>query len=61
TVPSLLLAGERDPVISPKLLPGGERCAPDLRMRVVPGRGHFLAEEDPKLVARAARELFGAR
>lgn len=61
TVPTLLLAGERDPVISPRMLPGGERFASDLRIRVVPGRGHFLAEEDPALVAGAARELFGAR
>jgi pimeloyl-ACP methyl ester carboxylesterase len=30
----------------------------DLRLRVVPGAGHFLPDERPAEVAEAARELF---
>jgi pimeloyl-ACP methyl ester carboxylesterase len=56
-VPTLLLAGAADPVVSPKLLQGGDRYASDLRVRTVPGAGHLLPEERPDLVASAVREL----
>ena len=39
--------------------PGVGRHADDLQLRVVPGAGHFLADERPAEVAEAARELFG--
>jgi pimeloyl-ACP methyl ester carboxylesterase len=57
TVPTLLLTGAADPVITPKLLSGGERYASDLRTRTVPGAGHLLPEERPDLVASALREM----
>jgi pimeloyl-ACP methyl ester carboxylesterase len=57
TVPTLLLTGAADPVITPKLLPGGDRYASDLRVRTVPRAGHLLPEERPDLVASALREL----
>jgi pimeloyl-ACP methyl ester carboxylesterase len=57
SVPTLLLTGTADPIITPKLLPGGERYASDLRVRTVPGAGHLLPEERPDLVASAVREM----
>ena len=58
TVPTLILAGARDPVTPPAVLAGGERHASDLRVEVVPDAGQFLPAERPDLVAAAARRLF---
>jgi pimeloyl-ACP methyl ester carboxylesterase len=57
TVPTLMLAGDRDPVTAAKTLAGADAYADDLTVRVVPG-GHLLPEESPDLVAAAAREHF---
>jgi pimeloyl-ACP methyl ester carboxylesterase len=57
-VPTLILAGARDPVTPPGLLAGGQRHADDLRIEVVPDAGQFLPAERPGLVAAAARRLF---
>jgi pimeloyl-ACP methyl ester carboxylesterase len=59
TVPTMILAGARDPVTPPAVLPGGERHASDLTVEVVPGAGQYLPAERPDLVAAAARQLFG--
>ena len=58
TVPTVLLAGAADWMLPPTLLPGAERHADDLRIRVVPAAGHFLPAERPAVVAEVARELF---
>ena len=58
TVPTLVLAGARNPVNPPAVLAGGERHASDLRVEVVPDAGQFLPAERPDLVAAAARRLF---
>jgi pimeloyl-ACP methyl ester carboxylesterase len=60
TVPTLLLAGAADHLLAPGMLPGGEGFADDLRLRIVPGCGHFLADEHPDLVVDAARDFFGS-
>ena len=60
-VPTVILAGSQDWMLPPKLLAGAERHAEDLQLRVVPGAGHFLADEHPAVVAEAARELFRRR
>ena len=60
TVPTRLLTGAVDPIVTPKLLHGGDRYASDLRVGTVQGCGHLLPEERPDLVASAARELFHA-
>lgn len=60
TVPTLLMGGGRDRMIPPDLLAGGERYAEHLVVRVVPGAGHHLHEEEPDLVANAIRERFAS-
>ncbi|MEV7024047.1 alpha/beta hydrolase [Kitasatospora sp. NPDC093558] len=57
-VRTLVLAGDRDPVIRPALLAGADRYADDLRTEVLAGSGHFLPHERPREVADAARQLF---
>jgi pimeloyl-ACP methyl ester carboxylesterase len=61
TVPTVILAGAQDWMLPPKMLAGAGRHASDLQLRVVPGAGHFLADERPAAVAEAARELFRRR
>ena len=61
TVPTVILAGSQDWMLPPKLLAGADRHADDLQLRVVPGAGHFLADEQPAVVAEAACELFRRR
>ncbi|MGW1912173.1 alpha/beta fold hydrolase [Streptomyces sp. NPDC002076] len=58
TVPTLLLGGERDNVVVPSMLAGAEPYADELRVRLVPGTGHYLPQERPEEVAAAIRELF---
>jgi len=58
TVPTVILAGAEDWMLPPEMLAGAGRHADDLQLRVVPGAGHFLADERPAVVAEAARELF---
>ncbi|MBL1083177.1 alpha/beta hydrolase [Streptomyces actinomycinicus] len=57
-VPTLLLGGERDAVVVPSMLAGAEPYADDLRVRLVPGAGHYLPQERPREVAEAIREQF---
>ncbi len=57
-MPSLVLWGERDMFFRASQ---GTRTARALRaeLRVLPGCGHFLPEEDPAAVAAAIREFAG--
>lgn len=50
TVPTLMLHGTRDPVLPPALLRGYEAHADDMRVELVEGCGHFIAEERPDVV-----------
>jgi pimeloyl-ACP methyl ester carboxylesterase len=55
TVPTLLLFGERDRYISPRLVRGD---VPDnMRVELVADSGHFLVNERPDLVIARAREF----
>jgi pimeloyl-ACP methyl ester carboxylesterase len=56
SVPTVLLAGSRDFVLSPRSVTGADRHADDLLVQVVDG-GHYLPEERPELVATAVRTL----
>lgn len=58
-VPTLHLHGEDDFVLRPSMLSGYERRADDMRVELVPGCGHFIADERPDVVAERAREFFG--
>lgn len=59
TVPTLLLAGEADPVIRADVLAGYEPYADEMSVEEVERCGHFVAEERPDIVIERARQLFG--
>jgi pimeloyl-ACP methyl ester carboxylesterase len=55
--PTRVLLGERDRVIRPQEVMEYVRAIARVRVNVVPGAGHVLAEEVPELVADAVAEL----
>ncbi|HYH58733.1 MAG TPA: alpha/beta hydrolase [Thermoleophilaceae bacterium] len=57
TVPTVLVHGQSDPVITRERVKGWEPYADDMRVGEVPG-GHFLPDEKPELVAEQALALF---
>lgn len=59
-VPTRMLFGKDDRALSYKILAGYERHAEDMQVELVPGCGHFIAEERPDLVAERAREFFSS-
>ncbi|MFN8163073.1 MAG: alpha/beta hydrolase [Solirubrobacterales bacterium] len=58
TVPTRLLFGVDDAALRPQLLAGYQHHADDMEVELVPGCGHFIADEMPDLVAQRAREFF---
>jgi pimeloyl-ACP methyl ester carboxylesterase len=56
-VPTFLLFGADDFALRPELLAGYERHADEMKVELVPGCGHFIADERPDLVAERAREF----
>jgi pimeloyl-ACP methyl ester carboxylesterase len=60
TVPTHVLFGVDDAVLRPEQLDGYERHADRMTIELVPDCGHFIADEQPALVAERARELFAA-
>jgi pimeloyl-ACP methyl ester carboxylesterase len=60
TVPTLLVFGEDDFALRPQMLAGWQRHAEEMRVEMVPGCGHFIADERPDLVAARAREFLAA-
>jgi pimeloyl-ACP methyl ester carboxylesterase len=56
-VPTVLVLGDRDPVIHRDRLGGWEEYADDMRVGQVEG-GHFLPDEQPAVVAEQALALF---
>jgi pimeloyl-ACP methyl ester carboxylesterase len=58
TVPTKLLFGTKESAMSPAMLEGAERQADRLEIELVPGVGHFIADERPELVLERADELF---
>jgi pimeloyl-ACP methyl ester carboxylesterase len=57
SVPTFLLFGAEDFALRPELLAGYERHADEMKVELVPGCGHFIADERPELVAERAREF----
>jgi pimeloyl-ACP methyl ester carboxylesterase len=60
TVPTRMLFGTDDAALRPELLAGYERHADEMSVELVPGCGHFIADERPELVAERAREFLAA-
>jgi pimeloyl-ACP methyl ester carboxylesterase len=56
TVPTLHVHGSEDPLPA-KMLAGYQRHADDMRVELVDGLGHFVADEAPDLVAARALEF----
>ena len=61
TVPTLMLYGTGDPVITPQLLEGYEPYADDMRIETIEDTGHFIVDAAPDFVAARALDFFGAR
>lgn len=59
TVPTLLLTGEADPVVTPERLGGYQDHADAMSTVVVPGAGHFTPEERPAAVLQHVRDHLG--
>jgi pimeloyl-ACP methyl ester carboxylesterase len=57
-VPTLLMLGERDPVIASRAVLEQAEGSPALEVEIVPGAGHFIVDERPALVAERAISLF---
>jgi pimeloyl-ACP methyl ester carboxylesterase len=57
TVPTRIVFGADDMAISTGLLRGYEPHADDMDVELVPGCGHFIADERPELVADRARSF----
>jgi pimeloyl-ACP methyl ester carboxylesterase len=58
TVPTRLVFGADDFVLRPEMLAGYERHADEMELELVPGCGHFIADEMPDLIAARARDFF---
>ncbi|MFI0721822.1 alpha/beta fold hydrolase [Streptomyces sp. NPDC021224] len=58
TTPTVLLSGDRDFALPPSVQTDPGERADDLRIEIVPDCGHFVHEERPDAVVRAALELF---
>jgi pimeloyl-ACP methyl ester carboxylesterase len=59
TMPTLVLLGAEDAVVSPAALAGVERYAPSIRVEELPGAGHWIVDEQPAEVARRILEFAG--
>jgi pimeloyl-ACP methyl ester carboxylesterase len=59
-VPTRLLFGTEDFVMQAQMLAGYQRHAEEMQVVLVPGCGHFIADERPDLVAEHAREFLAA-
>ena len=58
TVPTVLLYGDSDRVITEGRLDGWEEHADDMRVVQIPDAAHFLPDEQPEAVAEQALALF---
>lgn len=58
TVPTLMLHGAEDRILREPFLRGVEAYGDDVTLELVPGAGHFIADEQPELVARRVLDFF---
>jgi len=61
TVPTRMVFGEDDVALHPSLLAGWEKHADNMEVELVPGCGHFIADERPQLVADRARAFLAPK
>jgi len=59
-VPTLLIFGERDPVITTRLARSSAARSDSIELELVPHAGHFIVDEKPDLVADRALRFFGS-
>ncbi len=59
-LPSLLVWGERDPVIPAEHGRDAHAAMPGSRLEILPQTGHFPHLDEPRTVARALEELFAS-
>ena len=59
--PTLVLWGERDPVVPPQRSDGMHRYIPNIRFRFIPDAGHFPQEETPEVVVREVEAFLADR
>jgi pimeloyl-ACP methyl ester carboxylesterase len=57
-VPTLLVVGERDPVIPARLVRDQAARVEALDVEIVPGAGHFIVDERPELVSDRVLRFF---
>ena len=55
TSPTLLMTGEKDPVVVPRLAEGLERGGDDMRFEPIPGAGHFICDTHADVIADRVR------
>jgi pimeloyl-ACP methyl ester carboxylesterase len=58
TVPTLVMYGDRDPILPPVFYEGHEDYADDMTIESVPKVGHLLPEERPELVVERTLQFF---
>jgi pimeloyl-ACP methyl ester carboxylesterase len=58
-VPALLMAGDRDLLVSPRSLADLRDGIADARLAALPGCGHLAFVTQPELVAQEARRFLG--
>jgi pimeloyl-ACP methyl ester carboxylesterase len=56
--PTLILFGTEDNTMDPRPIDASRRYADDMRVELVPGVGHFIADERPDLVLDRALSFF---
>lgn len=61
TTPTLVLAGEHDPVIRVDVLGGADGHADDLTVEEVPGASHYIVDDRPDLVVARTLAFFAGR
>jgi pimeloyl-ACP methyl ester carboxylesterase len=59
TVPTLFMLGAKDPVIQEAMIESALPHADEMTLELVPGAGHFIADEMPELVAERALSFLG--
>jgi epoxide hydrolase 4 len=60
-MPTLVLWGERDPYLSPRLLDGLDQWVPDLRVERFPRAGHWVHVDEAERVDRALIDFLSRR